>query len=56
MIVVVSSVPFMQTYQLKAPNKMRLAVGRVTPCAPWWVGFAARAERRALPIADDYPL
>jgi homoserine O-acetyltransferase len=29
-----------------------LVVGRVTPCAPWWVGFTARAERRALPTAD----
>ena len=33
---------------------MRLAVGRVTPCAPRLVGFAARAERRALPTADDH--
>ena len=39
---------------LRSRNKMRLAVGRVTPCAPRLVGFAVRAERRALPTADNH--
>ena len=40
----------------RAHNKMPAAVGRVTPCAPWLVGFAARAKRRALPTAGHYSI